>query len=67
MILRQQLSGGSTSHLKYQSIIGSRHNHLHTKNKIELWENNNTNRIFIGHLYISVLQGSRMAETSNRT
>lgn len=47
-------------------IIGSHHNHLHTKNKIELWENNNINRIFcIWHLYISILQGSRMAETSN--
>lgn len=36
------------------------------KNKTELWENNNINRIFVGHLYISlILQGSRMAETSN--
>lgn len=41
------------------------HNHLHTKNKIELLENN-INRIFVGHLYISlILQGSRMTETSN--
>lgn len=47
-------------------ILGCRHNHLHTKNKIELWENNNNNRIFVGHLHISlILQGSRMAETSN--
>lgn len=73
IILLPRLWAGSTSHWKYQTWLQfvcifwvPCHNHLHTKNKIELRENNNINRIFVGHLYISlILQGSRMTETSN--